>query len=270
MQSSPSKHNLSCKCQIRKNLNVNNKCGKRQKFHQYYIRGRDRGNLENAGFISQINKLKEIPHFDRTSLMLISCIPSSSHSFLLQAAWGGGLLLSRKYRHPKLTGIERWVLNWILKFTLIYTSKSHDKRRIYKFVKNLLIELFPNLSLHFEYFVIKFLRKFFLVFIIRILRFIMLFEIPFTSATKLEYIISAHTFDIGEMQSTYFIVYWGLVGLSCNGLWKRSLQHIRCTSHMWDKIDTFLSRWLWFERRALQMILHENSRRQSARNVSLA
>lgn len=26
---------------------------------------------------------------------------------LLQAAWGGGLLLSKKYRHPRLTGIEK-------------------------------------------------------------------------------------------------------------------------------------------------------------------
>lgn len=27
--------------------------------------------------------------------------------YFLQAAWGGGLLLSRKYRHPRLSGIER-------------------------------------------------------------------------------------------------------------------------------------------------------------------
>jgi glutamate decarboxylase len=26
---------------------------------------------------------------------------------VLQAAWGGGLLLSKKYRHPRLSGIER-------------------------------------------------------------------------------------------------------------------------------------------------------------------
>lgn len=27
--------------------------------------------------------------------------------FHVDAAWGGGLLLSKKYRHPRLTGIER-------------------------------------------------------------------------------------------------------------------------------------------------------------------
>lgn len=42
--------------------------------------------------------------------LLTSLIFSSLHLLKIQAAWGGGLLLSRKYRHPRLTGIERWVL----------------------------------------------------------------------------------------------------------------------------------------------------------------
>ncbi len=28
---------------------------------------------------------------------------------VFQAAWGGGLLMSRKYRAEKFAGIERWV-----------------------------------------------------------------------------------------------------------------------------------------------------------------
>lgn len=75
MQSSPSKHDLSCKCQTRKNLNVNNKCGKRQKFHRY-IRERITGrSSKNIGFISQIKKcFKKF----RIFFMLISPISSLS------------------------------------------------------------------------------------------------------------------------------------------------------------------------------------------------
>jgi hypothetical protein len=45
--------------------------------------------------------------FKTTTLKYRVLKASVSWLQLFQAAWGGGLLLSRKYRHPKLSGIER-------------------------------------------------------------------------------------------------------------------------------------------------------------------
>lgn len=45
----------------------------------------------------------------KTLCMNFKAFPSSSTLLSFQAAWGGGLLLSKKYRHPRFTGIERYV-----------------------------------------------------------------------------------------------------------------------------------------------------------------
>ena len=40
--------------------------------------------------------------------LIVILIPSF-HTFLIQAAWGGGLLMSRKYRQLRFEGIERYL-----------------------------------------------------------------------------------------------------------------------------------------------------------------
>lgn len=72
--------------------------------------------------------------FKLISREYLSYCVSRKLTSIFQAAWGGGLLLSKKYRHPRLTGIERAdSVTWNphkLMGTLLQCSTIHFKQDV--------------------------------------------------------------------------------------------------------------------------------------------